>query len=116
MAVFRVPGGSAAPLAEILKIFQAHIIAGEVKQAIEEHGGMASGEHESVPVGPIRVGRIVPHDAGPENVPGRGQPHRGAGMAGVGLLDGIHGQGSDGVHGLLIDVQKFAGRHLGALL
>ena len=53
MAVFRVAGGFAADLAEVFEVVQADIfVAGEVEQAVKQHGAVAGGKHEAVAIGP----------------------------------------------------------------
>ena len=46
-------------------------------------------EHEAVPVGPLRVLRVEPHELVEEDVGDRGHTHRRTGVAGVGLERGI---------------------------
>jgi hypothetical protein len=103
VAVFGMAGGLAAPLPEILDFFQAEVITGQVQQAVEQHGGMAPGEHETVAIRPVRVLRIVLHHPRPQDIAGRGQAHGGARVAGVGFLHRIHGQGADGVDAKIVN-------------
>lgn len=46
-------------------------------------------EHETVPVGPLRVLRVEPHELVEEDVGDWGHTHRRTGVAGVGLERGI---------------------------
>lgn len=48
-----------------------------------------SRENESIPVDPAGILRVEGHELVEEDVGGRGQAHRGARMAGVGLGGGI---------------------------
>ena len=64
---------------------------------------MPGGQHEPVAVAPDRLVRVEAQEALPHRVHHRGQGHRGAGVAGVGRLHGIHAQGADGVDGDLLD-------------
>ncbi len=99
-----VPGGHRAPLAERLQVLEGEPEAGEVQHRVEQHRGVAAGEHEPVAVGPVRVLRVVVHDIGPQHVGQRGEGHRRARVAGVGGLGHVHGQASDDVDGALLEV------------
>ena len=45
-----------AQLAEVPQLAHIHVfIAGQVQYAIEQHGTMAGGQDETVPVGPVRL-------------------------------------------------------------
>jgi hypothetical protein len=72
-------------------------MAGEVQQRVEQHRAVPGREHETVAVGPARVGGIVFQEAGPQAGGGIGHAHRHAGMAGLRLLHRIHRQRADGV-------------------
>ena len=64
---------------------------------------MAGGEHEAVAVGPGRIGRVEFEEAREQHGGDIGRAHRQAGMAGIGLLDRVHGQRADGVgHAVVI--------------
>src|SRR5690606_9898073 len=58
VAVFRVAGGAAVQLTEVLQIIDGQVIAGQVQQGIDQHGAVAVGQHETVAVSPLRVGRV----------------------------------------------------------
>ena len=58
---------------------------------------MAVGKDEAIAVGPDRVIRIKAQKILPERVDHGRQRHRRAGMAGIGLLYGIHRQSANGV-------------------
>src|SRR5215472_8078983 len=109
---------AAAGLAEGLDVVQRHGIAsdlliarvrrldaGEMDQAVQQHGRMAAGQHEAVAIDPARVYRIVTQHALPQRVGGRRRVHRRAGMAGLRLLHRIHRQHADGVDRKLIDIR-----------
>ena len=97
MAVFGVARRPGAPLAEVLQVVQGHVVAGEVEGGVEEHRGVARGEDKAVAVGPLGITRVVAHDLGIEEVGKRGVGHGGAGVARIGLLHTVHGEGADGV-------------------
>ena len=109
-AVFGVAGALAVELAEaldvverdrqlaqplVLRVHRLH--AGEMQHGVEQHRGVAVGEHEAVAVGPDGVVGIEAEEVLPQAVDHRRQGHRRAGMAGVGRLHGVHGEGADGV-------------------
>src|SRR5487761_2768788 len=88
--------------------------AGEVDQRIEQHGGMAGGQHEAVAVHPFRSGRVVAQITLPQRVGGWRGIHRRAGMTRLCLLDGIGREQADGVDGKLVDIGRVL--HLGSWL
>ena len=77
--------------------------AAEMQQRVEQHRGMAIGKHEAIAIGPDRIIGIEAQKILPERIDHRRQRHRRAGMAGIGLLDGIHRQGANCVDALLVD-------------
>ncbi len=100
-AVLRVARGLAVELAEALELLERQGVAAQVEQRVEQHGRVPVGEHEAVAVGPGRVGRVVAERPAPEGGGHLGHAHRGAGVAGVGRLHGVHGQGAERVrHGI----------------
>ena len=88
---------SRSPLPEVLDVFQREIVSAEIEQRVEQHRRVAAGQHESIAVGPLGVSRIVTEETGPQQVGGRRQSHGRAGMAGLRLLDRIHGKRADRV-------------------
>ena len=103
MAVLGVAGGAAAPLPELLKVLERDVVAAEVKQRVEQHRGVAGREHEAIAVRPAGVPRVVTEEAGPERVRHRGGAHRRAGVARVGLLHAVDGEGADGIDAELVE-------------
>ena len=98
MAVFRMPGGLRAELAEVPQLVDRHaLVAEEMKQRIEQHRAVAGGEHEAVAVGPVRVGGVELQMLGEEHRGDVGRAHRQAGMAGIGRLHRVHGKDADRV-------------------
>ena len=126
--IFRMAGAFAAELAEPLDVVERDrglaetlvfgidgLHAGEMQERVEQHRGMAVGQHEAVAIGPDRIVRIEAQKMLPERVGHRRQRHRRAGMAGIGLLHGVHRQGADGVDAELVDrcvgnAKSFPGR------
>ena len=114
--IFGMAGASAADLPKPLDIVERDrglietlvfgidgLHAAEMQQRVEQHRGMAIGKDEAIAVGPDRVIRIEAQKILPERVGHRRQRHRRAGMAGIGLLDGVHRQGANCVNALLVD-------------
>ncbi len=98
VAVFRMAGGAAAELTEMLQLVERHVgVAGEVEQRIEEHRAVAGRQDEAVAVGPVRIARIELQELREQDRGDVGHAHRHAGMARVRLLHGVHGQSPDGV-------------------
>jgi hypothetical protein len=109
LGVARRPG---AHLAKVLDVVEANrrqasgpafridlLDAGEVDKRVEKHGGVPDREHKTVSIGPVRHVGIDPEELRPQRVAHRRKRHRGAGMAGLRLLDGIHGERTDRVDG-----------------
>ena len=92
-----VPRRARAPLAELLQILEAQLVAGEVQQRVLQHARVPGAEHEAIAVGPLRVARVRMQKTLEQRVAQRRERHRGAGVTGVGLLDGVHRQRPDRV-------------------
>ena len=105
--MFRVTGGVRTQLAEGAQVVYGQRIAAQVQNRIQQHRGVTIGEHEAIAVDPGRIGWVVAQEASPQHFGDVGHAHGGTRMSGIGLLDGVHGQGSDGVGQLLM------GRHGG---
>jgi hypothetical protein len=104
VAIFGMAGGAAADFAEMPDLLDGHVrIAGEIEQGIEQHRAMPGRKHETVAVGPVRLGRVEFQKARKENGGDIGHPHRQAGMAGLGVLHGVHREKADGI-GQLADL------------
>ena len=96
-AVFRVAGGLAVQLAEILQFRHRQVVAGEVQQRVDQHRAVAVGQHETVTIRPARVQRVVAQVAAPQCHGNIRHAHRRARVARIGLLDGVHGEHANGV-------------------
>jgi hypothetical protein len=98
MAALGMPRRAAAELAETLDLIQRHLfVAGQVEQRVEQHRTVPGRQHEAVAVRPVRVERIELQEAAEQHGGDIGHAHGHAGMAGIGLLDGVHGERADGV-------------------
>jgi hypothetical protein len=96
-AALGVAGRLAAPLPELLDLFERQVIAGEVQQTVQQHGPVTGGKNEAVAVKPVGMGRIVFEEACPEDIcHGRGA-QRQSGVSAVGLLHRVDGQETDGI-------------------
>ena len=65
---------------------------------------MPGREHEAVAVDPGRIAGVVLHDPREEQVGGRRETERRAGMSGLGGLDRVDGERPDRVDAQLVDV------------
>jgi hypothetical protein len=99
-----VPGRPGAPLPELLQVVEREVVAGEVQRRVLEDARVAGREHEAVAVGPVRIGRVVSHALAVEDIGDGRERHGGSRVAGVGLLDRVHGEAADGVDRELLDV------------
>ena len=92
-----VARGLAVQLAEVAQLAHRQVVAGEVQQRVDQHRAMAVGQHEAIAVGPLRVARVVAQVAAPQRDGDLGHAHGRAGVAGVGLLHGVHRERADRV-------------------
>ena len=105
VAVFRMAGGDRAELAKALDLLDRHaLVADEMEQRIDQHRAVPGREDEAVAVGPLRIRGVVLQHLPVEQVRERCERHRGARVAGVRLLDRIHGERPDRVDRKLFDV------------
>ena len=104
VAVLRVAGRLRPPRAQRLQVGQLEAVAGQVQLDVQRQARMPGGEHEAVPSGPVRVSRVVPQVALPQQVRGRREAHRRPGVAVAHLLDGVHGQHPNRVHDLAVEI------------
>ena len=111
-----VARGLALPLPELPDVVERELVAGEVEQRVQEHRGVAGGQHESVAVGPEGVGGVVLEEPVPQRIGHRGGAHRGAGMAAVRLLDRVDRKEADRIDGEVVDGGGGSlGRHAASL-
>src|ERR1700693_265244 len=76
-----------------------------MQSGVEQHRGVSGGQNEAITIGPERIEGIVAKEILPERVHDRSEAHRGAGMAGVGLLDRIDGESANGIDAELIEIR-----------
>ncbi len=89
--------GVRTQLPEVLQVIDGQRITREMQQRIQQHRCMPVRQHEAIAIRPLRIVRVVLQVMPPQHFCYVGHAHRGTGVAGVGLLDGIHGQGPDGI-------------------
>ena len=97
IAVLRVAGCFRMKLAEIPQFLHGQVVAGQVQDGIQQHGTVAVGHHEAVPVHPTGIGRVMPEEIVPQHFSDIRHAHRRAGMPGVGALNRIHTQCPDSI-------------------
>ena len=99
--------------AERLDVGELQAVAGQVEHRVLEDRGVAVGQDEAVPIGPLGVVRVVLEDAAVEDVGERGERHRRALVAALGPQRRVHGETTDDVDRLGLDVGREGGRHRG---
>ncbi len=109
VAELGMPRGHAVPLAEPPQFVQRQVVPGQVQHRVLQHRGVADRQHEPVPVGPVRLRRVVPHRPGPQHQGQVGGAHGRPGMAGLRGLHGVHGQHLDRPHDAF--AQRGIGNH-----
>ena len=68
-----------------------------MKEGVEEHRTVTGGEEKAVPVGPLRVGWVMPEVTVPEDVSHGSGPQADPRVARVSLLNRVGGEKADGV-------------------
>jgi hypothetical protein len=97
MAVFRMPRGDRAPLPEVLDLLDGHIgVAGQVKQAVDQHRAMPRRQDKPVTVGPTRRLGVKLQVFFKQNRRHIGHAHRHARVAGIGGGHRVQRQRADG--------------------
>ncbi len=86
-----------AELAKILDLVHRQGITGQVQHRVQQHRRMPIRQHEAVAVPPARIAGIELKYVPPQHLGDVRHPHGSARMARIGLLDGIHRQGTNSV-------------------
>jgi hypothetical protein len=68
-----------------------------MQQRVQQHRAVTVRKNETVAVRPVWIARVVAQVATPEHFGDFSHSHGHAGVAGVGLLHRVHGQGADDV-------------------
>jgi hypothetical protein len=104
VAVLRVARRQRAPRAERLEVGQLETETAEIELHVLRQRRVSRGEDEAVAAEPVRVRGIVAQDPLVQQVRGRREAHRRAGVSVAHLLHGIRGQHASGVHRAPIDL------------
>ena len=92
-----VAGCQTVELAKALELGHGQAVATEVQQSVQQHGAVPVGQHKAVAVGPLRLLGVMAQVLLPQHGGNFCHPHRRARVPRIGLLDGVHGQGPNGV-------------------
>ena len=88
-------------------------VAGQIEAGIEQHRAVASRQDETVAVGPLRVQRIEFQVSREQHGGDVGAAHRQAWVAGIRLLDRVHGKEAYGVRHPVMLVARGHGSSVG---
>ena len=94
---FRVARRFGVQLTEVLQLRHRQVIAGEVQQAVDQHGAVAVRQHEAVTVSPGRVLRVVVQEITPQDFGNVSHTHRGTRVTGFGFLYCVHAQRTNSI-------------------
>ena len=97
VAIFGMARGLGVQLTEILDVVDGNVVTAQVQQGVLQHGAVTVGQHEAVPVGPLRVGRVVAQVIVPQYLGDIRHTHGRTRVAGLGFLNRIHAQRANGV-------------------
>ena len=92
-----MPRCLAVQLAETPELVDRQVVAAQMQQRVDEHRRVAIGQHETIAVRPVRMGRVVAQVLSPQGHGHLGHAHGRAGVTGVGLLHRVHGERTQGV-------------------
>ena len=90
--VLGVARGQRAPLAQVGDVLDGQAVAGQEQLHVERQAGVAAGQHEAVAPGPGGSVGSCRMQALVEQVRGRREAHRRAGVARAGGLHRVHGE------------------------
>ena len=86
---------AAAERAERPQVVELEAVAAEVQHRVLQDRRVPVGQDEAVPVRPCRVERVVAHHPAVEHVGQRGERHRRALVAALGVQGGVHREAAD---------------------
>ncbi len=89
-AALRVPGRLRVELAKAPDLVDRQIVAGEVQQAVEQHGSMAVRKHEAIAIGPRRMCRVMAEMRPPQGERDFRHAHRHSGVSRSCRFDRVH--------------------------
>ena len=99
-------------LSESLQLIERQIVTRQMEQRVDQHRTVTGGQQESVAIEPLRILRIVPHEARPKNVSRGRHPKRQTRMSGIRFLNSVDGQCSNGIDAELIYISVGRGSHV----
>ena len=103
VAVLGMAGRERAHLPEALDLVDRHLLVAEkIKQRVDQHRAMTGREHETVAIGPCRIGGIEFEEAREQHRGNIGRAHRQTGMTGLRQFDRIHRQRADRVRHAIV--------------
>src|SRR5215213_1060140 len=102
-SVFRMAGSFRTPLTEVFKFVERQVVAGQMEKGVDQHRAVTCGEQKAVAVFPLRVPWVVTQKTCPQNVSHRRGAERQTGMTRLCFLDGVEGQGTNGVDAQMIE-------------
>ena len=84
-----------------------------MQQRVQQHRAVTVRDDEAIAIGPLRIAWVVLEVIVPEHFGDVGHAHRHARMPGIGLLHGVHRQGTNRVGQLpamhVMDMNRFLG-------
>ena len=90
-------------LPELLELIHGQVVAGQMKNAVEQRRRVAVRKDETVAVNPVRIPGVVLHQLVVEQV-GNGRASQwSSGMAAIGFLYLVHGEKPQGVDRQLVE-------------
>ncbi len=117
MIVFRVSGRERPKLAKTLDLLDRHrLVAEKVEQRVDQHRAVAGRQHETVTIGPVRIGRIELQEPREQDGGDVGRPHGQARMAAFRLLDRVHGERPNGIRHAFMCGTAHRCRYFGTVL
>src|SRR5436190_13935547 len=67
-SVLGMAGSFRTPLPEVLKFFHWQVVAGQMKQRVEQHRTVAGRQQKSIAVFPFWISRVVSKKTGPQHI------------------------------------------------
>ena len=111
VAVLGVTGGERSPRAERLQVIELETESAEVELNVLRERGVTAREDETVAAGPVRVSRVMLHDALIQQIRRGSEAHRRPGVSVADFLHGIRRENASGVHRALVDLIPTQFRH-----
>ncbi|CAB4620630.1 unannotated protein [freshwater metagenome] len=105
-------GSERTPLPEFLDVIESEAESRQVQHRILENRCVSAGEHESIPIRPLRIGSVVTHDPGVQGVSEGSERHGRSGVPRIGLLGSVHRESAYDVDGASLRGAFSHGRNL----